>query len=255
MQVRRKIGWGIGVVVLAVAAPAAAQERLVYHAIDADTSAIVRVFSTRQGGRIEVETPDLMLTKTVAGTRVITTMRDGLGGRDELTVTMEPKTIVVATGAGKVTASRTDRARLERARVLVAGSAVGRRAAALIGRLGLGRSTPLQPMLVTTRAFLLAASGQRHGDDLAQWARGIRQAPTPRGLVKVAFQKESDGSRTPGECWDIYAKEAIAAWMEYEDCMKDLSWWEVLDAAACAAVYDMRAIGAFAWWVKCVGLN
>lgn len=37
--------------------------------------------------------------------------------------------------------------------------------------------------------------------------------------------------------------------------MKDLSWWEFLDEAACATVYDMRAIGAFSWWMKCVALN
>jgi hypothetical protein len=60
---------------------------------------------------------------------------------------------------------------------------------------------------------------------------------------------------TPTDCWEAYTKEAIAAFIEYEDCMKNLSWWEVLDAAACAAIYDMRAIGAFSWWLKCVALN
>jgi hypothetical protein len=47
----------------------------------------------------------------------------------------------------------------------------------------------------------------------------------------------------------------VAAYVEYEECMKDLSWWEFLDEAACATVYDMRAIGAFSWWMKCVALN
>jgi hypothetical protein len=63
------------------------------------------------------------------------------------------------------------------------------------------------------------------------------------------------GSQTPTECWETYAKEAILAYKEYEDCTDDLAWYEVLDLAACAAIYDMRALGAFAWWLRCVGIG
>jgi hypothetical protein len=59
----------------------------------------------------------------------------------------------------------------------------------------------------------------------------------------------------PEECWDAYAKEAIAAYIEYEECMYATKWWDLASQAACATIYEMRAIGAFAWWVKCVGLR
>ena len=77
--------------------------------------------------------------------------------------------------------------------------------------------------------------------------------------LKVAWtdheQDKQGSTSSPTDCWNAYSKEAIAAYIEYEECMKPLSWWEFLDEAACATVYDMRAIGAFSWWMKCVALN
>jgi hypothetical protein len=59
----------------------------------------------------------------------------------------------------------------------------------------------------------------------------------------------------PGECWDEYVKEAVACYKEFEDCMRGLSWYDVIGKTACATIYDLRAIGAFYWWVSCVGLR
>ena len=230
-----------------------AQERLVHHEIDRGANAIVRVFKTGSGGRIEVDTPAVTLTKSIAGSRVVTTMRDG---RDELVVTMDEKTVMVATRVSRIEAARTDRQRLEGVRSLVAASSAGRKAAELIGRLGLGSATPIQPVLLTTRLFVLAASGELDTEhrELDHWIVAATRKPVMT-MTKVAFQEGQSKSMTPTECWEAYTKEAIAAFMEYEDCMKNLSWWEVIDAAACAAIYDMRAIGAFSWWLKCVALN
>ena len=49
--------------------------------------------------------------------------------------------------------------------------------------------------------------------------------------------------------------EVVAAFKEYEDCLAGLSWYEVFDWMSCAVIYDIRAIGAFAWYLKCVGLG
>lgn len=238
---------------LAAARPVAAQERLVHHGTDQNTGAVVRVFKTAAGGRIELQTPELRLTKEVTGSKVVTRMRQG---KDELVLSLDEKNLVVATPAGRVSAARNDRKALERLRQLISGSAVGHEAAVLIGKLGFGAATPVHPMLVTTRVFLLTASGERvTRANLSGWARETQPKTGQGETLKVVWQEKDRSDMSPTDCWNAYAKEAIAAWIEYEDCMADVSWWEFLDAAACAAVYDMRAIGAFSWWLKCVSLS
>jgi hypothetical protein len=249
---------GAAVVIGLSAAPVAAQERLVHHEFDRNTSATVRVFKTSAGGRIEVETPDLRISKSVAGSTVVTTMRDA-GSKDALVLSLDDKALAVTTPKSSVRAARTDREKLERARLLVAGSDVGRRAAALIARLGFGQATPIQPMLLTTRAFILAAAGEGAGprDVRRSVSVGTQYAPVGAFTVKAGWQEKDTASKTmtPSECWNAYSKEAIAAYIEYEQCMADQAWWDILGQMGCATVYDMRAIGAFSWWLKCVALN
>jgi hypothetical protein len=256
MNVRLLMG-GVALVFGLAVAPAAAQERLVHQEVDRNTSAVIRVFKTVEGGRIELVTPALKVTKSISGNRVVTRMTEG---REQLVISMDRDTVAVSTGAATVTAARSDRTRLERERQLIAASGVGRHAAALIGRLGLGSATPIQPLLLTTRAFILAAAGNGDGGRaLAQWARQAALVASARPVaLKVAWadpEQEKSSSSSPTDCWNAYSKEAIAAYIEYEECMKPLSWWEFLDEAACATVYDMRAVGAFSWWMKCVALN
>jgi hypothetical protein len=43
--------------------------------------------------------------------------------------------------------------------------------------------------------------------------------------------------------------------MEYEDCMNNEQWWDVIGTQTCLWLYEVQAIGAFAWWLSCVGLN
>jgi hypothetical protein len=246
------------VVVIGMAvSPAMAQERLVHQEIDRNTNAVVRVFKTMDGGRIEVATPGLKVTKSVVGQRVVTRMSEGT---EQLVISLDRDTLAVTSTAGRVTAPRSDRERVEKGRQLIAGSVVGKHAAALIGQMGFGSATPVQPMLLTTRAFILAAAGADGGTrELSRWAKEAKTRSSSVARVKVLWSEEDqDGvskGMTPGDCWDAYAKEAIAAYMEYEECMKDQSWWDILGQMGCATVYDMRAIGAFSWWLKCVALN
>ena len=254
-----KVGLYVGATLLAIgvaARPAAAQERLVHQEVDRNTNAVVRVFKTTDGGRIEVATPSLRVTKSVSGQRVVTRMSEGT---EQLVISLDHDTLAVSSPAGRVTAPRSDHEKLERGRQLIAGSAVGRHAAALIGKMGFGSATPVQPMLLTTRAFILAAAGDDGRRELRQWASEAKARSASVARTKVSWsdqEKESTSkTMTPTECWDAYAKEAIAAYMEYEECMKDQAWWDLLGQAGCATVYDMRAVGAFSWWLKCVALN
>jgi hypothetical protein len=120
--------------------------------------------------------------------------------------------------------------------------------------MGLGAATPVQPMLITTRLFLTSAAGKpASNQEFARWARAARAVTTPTTL-RVGMQ-ESQG-RTPTECWNEYTKEAIAAWVEMEECvLEHRAWWDYFGREGCAAVYDVRAIGAFSWWLKCVALS
>jgi hypothetical protein len=256
MSVRLYVGATVMAIVVAVA-PAAAQERLVHQEVDRNTNAVVRVFKTTDGGRIEVATPRLKVTKSVVGQRVVTRMTEGA---EQLVISLDRDTLAVTSAAGRVTAPRGDREKLERGRQLISGSAVGRHAAALIGQMGFGSGTPVQPMLLTTRAFILAAAGDDGGNrELSRWAKEAKARSSSVARVKVIWRDEEQDSvgkgMTPSDCWDAYAKEAIAAYMEYEECMKDQSWWNIAGQMGCATIYDMRAIGAFSWWLKCVALN
>ena len=60
---------------------------------------------------------------------------------------------------------------------------------------------------------------------------------------------------TANDCWTEYTAEAIAAWIEYENCVDSEQWWDVPGMLSCLAIYEMRAIGAFSVWASCVGLR
>lgn len=241
----------VGSLLAALGTPqlAAAQDKLIHHAIDRQTGSIVRLFKVGAGSRVELESPSLKLTREAVGPRVITTLKDANG---VLSVSYDRRTLTVRTPAGRVSASPQQTERLEQARQLLASSPVTMRAAELIERLGFGADSPVLPLLMTTRTFLAAVSGVTLNRDLRFAAR---PAPSPVRLVRVSMDQQSSTTMTPTECWNTYAKEAIAAYGDYEECIKGLSWWEILDNLGCAAVYDMRAIGAFTWWMKCVAIN
>jgi hypothetical protein len=112
-----------------------------------------------------------------------------------------------------------------------------------------GPDAPMRVMLFSTRVLLQA--GEPDDTTKADAARWVESARTRMraGITRISID---DG---PGDCWAKYAAEAIAAYMEYEDCMGNVRWWDLLGPAACAIVYDMRALGAFSWWIGCVSFN
>lgn len=236
----------LAAVLVVMAGPAAAQDRLIQEERDVVTNATVRVFKTTRGPRIDVETPSLRLRKQLDGNKVITSLS---GGGESLVIEFDNRTLTVAGRYGKASAARTDDGEFARVRQLAAKSTLTRRAAALIARMGYGPNSPIQPMLLTTRMFLLMLTDDPSGvREISDWVRDMRNRVT---VVRASFDEE----RTPTECWKEYTKEAVAAWMEFEECMKDAAWWDLLTQAGCTAVYDLRALGAFSWWLDCVKLT
>jgi hypothetical protein len=245
----RSVVLGSLLAALGTPVPAAAQGKLLHHAIDRQTGSIVRVFKTGDGARVELESPSLKVTREAAGARVTTTLTDSGG---VVSVTYDRRTLTVKSPAGRVTATPQQAARMEQARQLIASAPVTARAAALIERLGFGADNPVLPLLLTTRTFLAAVSGRPVARDLRFALPVVSTQPR---LMRVSLEQQSSSSMTPTECWNAYAKEAIEAYKEYEECISDKAWWEILDNLACGAIYDMRAIGAFTWWMKCVAIN
>jgi len=239
----------------ATASPAAAADRIVHHAIDHATGAVVRVVQTSAGHRVEVESAGLLVSRQIAATKVTTVIRDQ---RAELTVSFERGRLTVKSPAGHLSATPAQVTQMAAARRMIDAFPGSRKALSLINTLGFGPRVPVLPLLVTTRSFLQAVTmSPASPSDNASFERRVDAATGVR-VTRTAFVQDTGKKttdRTPTECWDAYTKEAIAAYIEYEECVKDLAWYEVLDMTACAAIYDVRAMGAFSWWMRCVSIG
>ena len=244
----KKMTHVLGLLVLmsgALAESAAAQERLIQEATDSVTGATLRVYSTTSGPRLEVRTPKLLLQKQVSKDHVVTTLK---GSGESLTIDLARSCVSVATNRVRVVAAHTDAKPLERARQIVADSALAGRAADLIGRIGFGTHSAIQPLLLTTRAFLLTA---RHDDsgarDVSEYMRNLKSRDR---VVPVAM-----GQRTPTDCWKAYGDELVDAYTDYVECVKNLHWYDPFGETGCAVVYEVRIVGAFTWYSGCVSLG
>jgi hypothetical protein len=153
---------------------------------------------------------------------------------------------------GTATATSGDQDSVNRAKALVAKSPLSKRAAALIGKMGFGDASALQPLLLTTRAFLLAASDDQSGvHDLMNWMKTAR--------AKARTAKVGDAGCTasagPTTCWIEYTIEILAAFDEFVDCFNNIKWYDpFFPVQRCEVVYEVRILGAFAWWMGCLGL-
>ncbi len=210
---------------------------------DPATGIGVRIQQSRPGD-VAVEVGD----RTVSVRRELT--RDQLrttvkAGRESVTFVLDRKGLSVTSGARRVVVSADHPDGAAQVASLLRGSRALGQAAALLERVHLGAASPVGQTLTLTRAFLLSAAGR--GDEAAAVLGHARAALQVTAITPARFG--------PDECWNEYAKEAIAAYQEYEDCVNNKAWYDVIGVAECAAIYDMRAIGAFSWWVSCVGLR
>jgi hypothetical protein len=233
--------------VLTVAGVARAQEpdlgRLVHKVIDAAAGTEVRIYQPRPGDIVwTVGDETVRVRKLASRARTETTVE---AGGDRAVVTLTPGAVSVERRGRTVTVRAGDRRQAAAMRELIERSEAMRQGIALLGRVSLGARSPIEHQLKTTRAILLAVGGYRSS---VAALRAMAELNSEPRVMAASYQ-------TPTECWETYAKEAIAAAKEYEDCTDDLAWYEVLDLAACAAIFDLRAIGAFAWWMRCVGIG
>jgi hypothetical protein len=220
----------------------------VHRATDPVTGAEVRVSQAAAGSIfMEIAAPGVTVTKHAANGVVSTVVR---AAKDELRIDASRSSVVVSSGGRRVEATGARLERLKDVRAFIAQSPAARQAAVLLGRISLGHFSPLTLAILSTRNMLLGtsevtAARQELGDAIGNAFSKVR-------AVTIAMQDRQGSSDSPTDCWNKYVREAISAWTEYEDCLESSGFWGDF---ACDILYDMRAIGAFTWWMKCVAIS
>jgi len=193
---------------------------------------------------IEVGDRTVRIEKQLIGRTAVTRL---ITPTESLTLAVDARTMTVSGSLGHAQASQDRRGSLAAVRHLLQQSEAVRQAIRLLGRLDLGPRSPAGHALLSTRAMLLTEIGDpRGGEELGRWIRSAQQAIA---LTPVSLQTG------PGDCWATYTKEALATWAELEDCLKGVKWYDVGAEFVCGALYDLRAIGAFSWYLHCVALR
>lgn len=220
-------------------------ELVIQRGTDPATGAELTLFRGDRGlTGLTVRTADVSVRREFVDGRGTTTIRSG---SDTLSIEFDLHRLVVSNGLARVEATRDARDRMEAARALIGRSEAGRAAAALIGQLGIGQDSPVRLMLLSTRALLLSAVNDQSGlREIAAWTARARSSAS---VVRIGL------GQTPNECWNTYTGSVIPAYDEFQACIKDLAWYEWIDRDTCLMVYELRVIGAAAWYVRCVGIG
>ena len=243
------LGFAIGL--LAIASGAVAQETPLVQSTDRATGAVVKVYRTVTGPRLDVVSPAITLSKYMGqGGVIVTTLRDD---QESLRIEVTESRMVVSGTRGKATAAAGDATAAARARDLVAKSPLTKRAAALIAKMGFGTDSTVQPLLLTTRAFLLAAMKDGSGmADLKKWMSATRARTH---VVPVSLPAASVQSKSSSQCWKEYGDELLAAFDDFVDCFNNIKWWDpFFPVQRCEIVYEARILAAFAGWMSCLGV-
>jgi hypothetical protein len=246
----------VGLLGLAAGSASAEVPRIapVFRVVDAATGATVSVFRPAPDRAVvEVVSGEVTIVKSlapgVAETRVISR-------REDLTVRLSRAGVSVRDARLGLTADGIDQAGLTRARTRLQASRAVREAIGLLEHLELGEDSPVGYTLRATRALLESAvTITRTASGMATSRTGSLSAPRLADSGLRGGDQEAAEGDSPTDCWEAYTKEAIEAWIEYEQCVDSEEWYDALGLVSCLTIYEMRAIGAFSWWVSCVGFR
>jgi hypothetical protein len=202
---------------------------------------------------IQVATAQLTILKRLspgrAETRIVTAAED-------LTMTLDATGVAVRDARLGLTAGGADPSGLQQARTRLQASAAVRDALGLLDGLEPVAGSPISHTLLVTQAMLESALNRPSpGADLEMWARRPHRQLPVRTIAWQDGQEALEAQEGPSDCWNEYVFEAIAAWIQYEQCVDAEEWWDAPGLLSCLLIYDMRAIGAFSWWVSCVGFR
>jgi len=219
---------------------------IVFHTKDVKSGLDIRTTQTKADEAIvEVSDGTVAIRKRIGGgsSETVLTAKSGV-----VTMGLRGGVITIVTKAGRLVGDLTNRESIVPVNLALARSQVAVLANRLLTRMVLNPDSVSGHALLLTRALLQSVQGDRTGTDaLAAWSKN------PRGGTSVRRIKNEDPG--PEYCWDTYAVSAMHIWDDYASCYDSCSWYDYFCKGDCAFIYDLRAEGAFAWWMKCTALR
>jgi len=240
---------GVWLAALAVAGPAAAA------AADSPTVRVTRPAP----GRIVLDVADgtVAVRKEITADRSVVTLTTP---KDQLSITVRRGTLVVSGPAGTVTMGGGAGAGMDADRLLVMlqRSDAAAKARTLLAAVSEGPGTFAGQSVLLTRAILEVGSGSvnalsQHQEWVAERAAQNARPRQTQLWPKVTRVGYLEGAQGPGDCWDLYSKEAIRIADDFSECTDGLAWYEAHKWAGCALIYAVRSEGAMAWFISCNG--
>lgn len=205
---------------------------------------------------LDVANDTVTLRKDITADRSVVTLTTE---RERVSIIVRRGTVSVASGGETLVADAgagTDASRLSE---FMKRSDAVTRGRKLLATVTEGPETFAGQSLLLTRAILEMGTGD--GTALAQhqqWvaaqaAQKARQAQWQAGprVLRAAYLVGQQ--RGPGDCWDLYHKEAIRIAEDFAECTDGLKWYEAHLWAACSLIYAVRSEGAMAWYIACNG--
>jgi hypothetical protein len=208
---------------------------------------------------LEVADDTVVVRKEVAGDRSIVTMTTPT---DRLILTVRRGRLSVNAPGVAVSMDVAGGRNYDRLLDVLRQSEAGVRARVLLAQVTEGPGTFVGQSLLLTRAILEAGgdspgalrqhqqwASERAAASVAARSRLVTGGPR-RVLASVGGAVQDRG---PGDCWDIYAEEAIEIAHDFSECTDDAEWYEAHKWVGCSLVYTVRAEGAMAWYIACNG--
>lgn len=227
---------------------AAPVDRPVYRTVDPIAQTELAVY--RPGAEetlIEARAEGVTVRRRIRGMESLTEI---VTPAERLTVDAGRDRVVLLDGRSRLEARRGDRAGSDAIRAAVVQSSAYADALDGLARIARGASGPAAHLVLSARMALATLRGERPMAPVIRPTRVDRRIVARPMAVAVAHQQ-----MTPGECWDVYAADAIEIYMEYEDCVDNEQWWDVVGLGSCAAIYSLQASGAFSWWLNCTAIR
>jgi len=212
------------------------------------------------GGRIVLTVADdtVAVRKDIATDRSVVTITTST---DSLILTVRRGVLTVSGPGGMIATAGAGTADDDRLLAVLQRSEVADRARQLLARVAASPDTFVGQSLLLTQSILEVGSGSATALTQHQrWVSGRAAALAARpGLAQGrptvfrAAWSDAVQDRTPGECWDIYSKEALRIADDFSECTDDLRWYEAHKWAGCSLIYTIRAEAAMAWFISCSG--
>jgi len=166
------------------------------------------------------------------------------GGR-QLTIQLTSKELIVTESGKTIKANVQQKDSLEQPFMYLRQSPVVTMTRALLEQADLNADSVEGNALLLTRALLGSAAGDSKPTVQYQtWATARTRS------TRVVRAAQSHG---PGDCWDMYAAEAVRIANDYLDCANSCNWSGWWCLGSCGFLYDIRAEAAFMWFMNCSG--